>query len=301
MNKKGFKSGFVTILGRPNVGKSTLMNQLVGQKVAIMTDKAQTTRNRIQAIYTDNEAQVIFVDTPGIHKPKHALGEFMVQTAFASLKGVDAIFVVVNATEPIGPGDRLVIDSIREANVPVFLLINKIDLIHPDALFGIIASYQSEYAFQEIFPISAKTGRNLDSLMTNLKAILPEGPMYYPKDHITDHPEYFIVAELIREKILYFTREEVPHSVAVNVNRMRHNEEGRLEIEATILVERDSQKGIIIGKHGDLIKKVKQLARRDIEKLLGEKVSMEVWVKVQKRWRDRQSQLKELGYQQKDY
>lgn len=301
MNKKGFKSGFVTILGRPNVGKSTLMNQLVGQKVAIMTDKAQTTRNRIQAIYTDNEAQVIFVDTPGIHKPKHALGEFMVQTAFASLKGVDAIFVVVNATEPIGPGDRLVIDSIREANVPVFLLINKIDLIHPDALFGIIASYQSEYAFQEIFPISAKTGRNLDSLMTNLKAILPEGPMYYPKDHITDHPEYFIVAELIREKILYFTREEVPHSVAVNVNRMRHNEEGRLEIEATILVERDSQKGIIIGKHGDLIKKVKQLARRDIEKLLGEKVSMEVWVKVQKRWRDRQSQLNELGYQQKDY
>lgn len=297
----GFKSGFVTIIGRPNVGKSTFMNHIIGKKIAIMSDKAQTTRNKIQAIYTDKHAQIIFIDTPGVHKPKHALGDFMVNMAMDSLKGVDAILVVVNATEKIGPGDRIVMESTKNRNVPVFLLINKIDLVRPDDLLAIIESFTSEYDFDQVFPMSAKDGTNTEAIIQKLIEILPEGPQYYPDDQMSDHPEYFVVAEFIREKILYFTREEIPHSVAVQVSKMRHNEEGEMEIDATIIVERKSQKGIIIGKNGSLIKKIRQLARKDIQRLLGEKVNLELWVKVQKNWRDQKSQLKDLGYKPEDY
>ncbi|MBG9983395.1 GTPase Era [Aerococcaceae bacterium DSM 111022] len=299
--KNEFKSGFVTLIGRPNVGKSTLLNRFVGQKIAIMSDKAQTTRNRIQAVYTDNDAQVVFIDTPGIHKPKHALGDFMLKTAFSSLQGVDVVLVVVNAGEKIGPGDRLVIERIQNVDTPVFLLINKIDLVTPDELLPIIESYTKEYDFDEVFPISATEGNNVPELMASIKEYLPEGPQYYPANQVSDHPEYFVVAEFIREKILHLTREEVPHSVAVHVESMKRNEDDKIEVSAVIYVERDSQKGIIIGKKGSMIKKIGTMARRDIEQLLGDKVYLELFVKVQKDWRDRKQSLVDLGYRQEDY
>ena len=298
---KEIKSGFVTIIGRPNVGKSTLLNHFVGQKIAIMSDKAQTTRNKIQAVLTLDDAQVIFIDTPGVHKPKHHLGNFMVNAAVDAIKGVDLVLVVVNANEKMGPGDLRVIDYARNSQLPVFLVINKIDLIHPDQLLSVIDGYRQEFEFTEIYPISAIQGNNTEALLEGIKNALPIGPQYYPSDQITDHPEYFVVSEFIREKILFFTREEIPHSVAVQVNRMRHNDENEMEIEATIVVERESQKGIIIGKNGALIKKVKKLARKDIENLLGEKVFLDLWVKVQKDWRNRSNQLKDLGYRPEDY
>lgn len=301
MNNKDFKSGFITIIGRPNVGKSTLLNRFVGQKVAIMSDKAQTTRNRIQGVVTDEESQVVFIDTPGIHKPKHALGDFMLKAAYSALKGVDGILVVVNAAEKIGPGDRLVIERIKQADIPVFLVINKIDLVTPDELFPIIDSYRQEHDFDEIYPISATEGNNVDELIKGIKNILPTGPQYYPADQVMDHPEYFIVAEFIREKILELTREEIPHSVAVQVESMKRNEDDKIEIQAAIIVERSSQKGIIIGAQGSMIKKIGQRARRDIEILLGDKVYLELWVKVQKNWRDRRAQLNDFGYRPDNY
>ena len=301
MENNKFKSGFITIIGRPNVGKSTLLNRLVGQKVAIMSDKAQTTRNRIQGVVTDEESQIVFIDTPGIHKPKHALGDFMLNAAYSALKGVDGILVVVNASEKIGPGDRLVIERVKQANIPVFLVINKIDLVTPDELLPIIDSYRQEHDFDEIFPISATEGNNVDALVKGIKEIIPEGPQYYPADQVMDHPEYFIVAEFIREKILELTREEIPHSVAVQVESMRRNEDDKIEIQAAIIVERSSQKGIIIGAQGSMIKKIGQRARRDIEILLGDKVYLDLWVKVQKNWRDRRTQLNDFGYQPDNY
>lgn len=301
MNNKDFKSGFITIIGRPNVGKSTLLNRFVGQKVAIMSDKAQTTRNRIQGVVTDEESQVVFIDTPGIHKPKHALGDFMLKAAYSALKGVDGILVVVNAAEKIGPGDRLVIERIKQADIPVFLVINKIDLVTPDELFPIIDSYRQEHDFDEIYPISATEGNNVDELIKGIKNTLPTGPQYYPADQVMDHPEYFIVAEFIREKILELTREEIPHSVAVQVESMKRNEDDKIEIQAAIIVERSSQKGIIIGAQGSMIKKIGQRARRDIEILLGDKVYLDLWVKVQKNWRDRRAQLNDFGYRPDNY
>ncbi|MFL2128013.1 GTPase Era [Ruoffia sp. FAM 26255] len=301
MENNKFKSGFITIIGRPNVGKSTLLNRFVGQKVAIMSDKAQTTRNRIQGVVTDEESQIVFIDTPGIHKPKHALGDFMLNAAYSALKGVDGILVVVNASEKIGPGDRLVIERVKQANIPVFLVINKIDLVTPDELLPIIDSYRQEHDFDEIFPISATEGNNVDALVKGIKEIIPEGPQYYPADQVMDHPEYFIVAEFIREKILELTREEIPHSVAVQVESMRRNEDDKIEIQAAIIVERSSQKGIIIGAQGSMIKKIGQRARRDIEILLGDKVYLDLWVKVQKNWRDRRTQLNDFGYQPDNY
>ena len=250
-NNQNFRSGFVAIIGRPNVGKSTLLNRLVGQKIAIMSDKAQTTRNKIQGVYTREDAQIVFIDTPGIHKPKHALGEFMVKTAYSSLQGVDAVLVVVNANEKIGPGDRFVIDKIKNIEVPVFLLINKIDLLTGDELLPVIDSFSQEFDFDQIFPISATEGDNVPQMLESLIDILPEGPQYYPADQIMDHPEYFLVAELIREKILHLTREEIPHSVAVQVHSMQRNEDDKVEVQASIIVERKSQKGI--GKSTGLI------------------------------------------------
>lgn len=301
MNKQSFKSGFVAIIGRPNVGKSTLLNRFVGQKIAIMSDKAQTTRNKIQGVLTDDDAQLVFIDTPGIHKPKHALGDFMVNTAYSALKGVDAILAVVNAAEKIGPGDRVVLERVKNASVPVFLIVNKIDLISPNDLLAIIESYTREYEFDQVFPISALQGNNVPELIAALKETMPEGPQYYPTNQVMDHPEYFVVAEFIREKILLLTQEEIPHSVAVQVQSMQRNENGKIEVQATIIVERKSQKGIIIGAGGQMIKKIGQLARRDIEALLDDKVYLDLWVKVQKNWRDRQTQLNDFGYKPDNY
>lgn len=301
MNDKEFKSGFITILGRPNVGKSTLLNRFVGQKVAIMSDKAQTTRNRIQAVMTDDTSQIVFIDTPGIHKPKHALGEFMLDAAYGALKGVDGLLVVVNAAEDLGPGDRLVIERASRVDVPVFLVINKIDLVDPDTLLPIIDKYRQEHDFDEIFPISATEGINTDELVEGIKKILPIGPQYYPSDQVMDHPEFFVVQEFIREKVLQLTREEIPHSVAVQVESMHRNEDNKIEIQAAIIVERKSQKGIIIGKQGTMIKQIGQRARRDIETLLGDKVYLDLWVKVQKNWRNQYHNLNEFGYQPDNY
>lgn len=301
MNKQPFKSGFVAIIGRPNVGKSTLLNRFVGQKIAIMSDKAQTTRNKIQGVLTDEDAQLVFIDTPGIHKPKHALGDFMVNTAYSALKGVDAILVVVNAAEKIGPGDRTVLEHVKNVSVPVFLLVNKIDLVSPDDLLPIIESYTNDYQFDQVFPISALQGNNVPELIATLKDTMPEGPQYYPANQVMDHPEYFVVAEFIREKILLLTKEEIPHSVAVQVQSMQRNENDKIEVQATIIVERKSQKGIIIGAGGQMIKKIGQLARRDIEALLDDKVYLDLWVKVQKNWRDRQTNLNDFGYKPDNY
>ncbi|MHC5227476.1 GTPase Era [Enterococcus sp. LJL99] len=295
------KSGFVAIVGRPNVGKSTLLNRIVGQKIAIMSDKAQTTRNKIQGIYTVPEAQIVFIDTPGIHKPKHRLGDFMVETAYSALREVDAVLFMVSADQKRGKGDDFIIERLKAMNSPVYLVINKIDKIHPDDLLAIIEDYSNQMDFAEIVPISATEGNNFDRLMSLLVEQMPEGPQYFPDDQITDHPEYFIVSELIREKVLLLTRDEIPHSVAVVVDSMKRDEHDKVHIQATIIVERDSQKGIIIGKGGKMLKQVGTKARLDIEYLLDDKVYLELWVKVQKDWRDKKIYLQDFGYRKDDY
>ena len=253
---KQFKSGFVAIVGRPNVGKSTFMNYVLGQKIAIMSDKAQTTRNKIQGIYTNQDCQIVFLDTPGIHKPKHELGNFMVESAYSALKEVDAVLFMVNAAEKRGPGDDFIIEKLKKIKTPVFLVLNKIDLISPDELLDRVESYQETIPFAGIIPISVLQGNNVQELMTTLTNHLPEGPQYYPSDQITDHPEYFVVSELIREKILHLTKEEIPHSVAVTVDKMQKDEFDKVHVYANIIVERPTQKGIIIGKGGKLLKEI---------------------------------------------
>jgi GTP-binding protein Era len=298
---KGYKSGFVSIIGRPNVGKSTLLNRIIGQKITIMSDKAQTTRNKIQGIHTTDSEQIVFIDTPGIHKPKHRLGDFMVDSALSTLGEVDAVLFLVNVNEKRGPGDNFILEKLKQVSSPVFLVLNKIDLVHPDELLPIIEDYQSEADFAEIIPISASEGNNVERLLEVLNGYLPEGPPFYPEDQVSDHPEYFIVSELIREKVLELTREEVPHSVAVIVERMTRNEDDKVQVDATIVVERKSQKGIIIGKGGKMLKQIGTRARRDIEVLLGDKIYLELWVKVQKDWRDKQFYLQDFGYKPEDY
>lgn len=301
-NNKGFKSGFISIIGRPNVGKSTFLNHVVGQKIAIMSDKPQTTRNKVQGVVTTDDAQMIYIDTPGIHKPKHRLGDFMVKVARNTLGEVDVILFMVNAEQKIGPGDRFIMEMLENTKTPVFLVINKIDLVHPDALLETIISYQSEYDFAEVVPISALNGNNTDALLETLKKYLPEGPKYYPDEQVTDHPERFIISEFIREKVLHLTREEIPHSVAVVIEKIEREEDrDMVNIMATIVVDRDSQKGIVIGKRGALLKEVGTQARKDIEMLLGSKVFLELWVKVQKDWRNRPSRLVEFGFNDEDY
>lgn len=295
------KSGFVAIVGRPNVGKSTLLNQIVGQKIAIMSDKAQTTRNKIQGVYTTPEAQLIFIDTPGIHKPKHRLGDFMVESAYSALREVDAVLFMISADQKRGRGDDFIIERLKNVQSPVYLIINKIDKVHPDELLGIIEDYSAQMPFAQVVPISATEGNNVDRLMEVLIAEMPEGPQYFPDDQVTDHPEYFIVSELIREKVLFLTRDEVPHSVAVVVDSMKRNENDKIQIQATIIVERDSQKGIIIGKGGKMLKEIGTKARKDIENLLGDKVFLELWVKVQKDWRDKRVYLQDFGYRKEEY
>ena len=301
MNRKGYKSGFVSIIGRPNVGKSTFLNRIIGQKIAIMSDKPQTTRNKIQGVYTENDAQVIFIDTPGIHKPKHKLGDFMVKMAQTTLKEVDIVLFMVNAVEGFGRGEEFIIEKLKETKQPVFLVINKIDQLHPEQLLELIDQYRKLHEFAEIVPISALDGNNVDALIGTIKKYLPEGPQYYPENQVTDHPERFIIAELIREKVLHLTREEVPHSVAVVIDAIQKREGGAVYINATIVVERASQKGIIIGKQGKMLKEVGKRARFDIEALLGYKVFLEVWVIVQKDWRNKMSQLRDLGFREDEY
>ncbi|MFD1018793.1 GTPase Era [Thalassobacillus hwangdonensis] len=297
-----FKSGFIAIIGRPNVGKSTFMNRVIGQKIAIMSDKPQTTRNKIQGVYTDAESQIVFIDTPGIHKPKHKLGDFMVKMAEHSLNEVDAIMFMINAEEGYGRGDQFIIDRLSNVDKPVYLIINKIDRVHPDDLLPLIDQYKEKLDFQEIIPISALEGNNVNHLLKVLKEELPEGPQYYPEDQVTDHPERFIISEMIREKALHLTREEVPHSIAVVIEGIKRREDkDMVDIQAVIIVERSSQKGIIIGKRGSMLKEIGQRAREDIEALLGSKVFLELWVKVQKDWRNKQLQLSEFGYRDDEY
>jgi len=298
---KSFKSGFVAIVGRPNVGKSTFMNYVLGQKIAIMSDKAQTTRNKIQGVYTKDNAQIVFLDTPGIHKPKHELGEFMVKSAYSALKEVDAVLFMVNVSEKRGPGDDFIIEKLKGIKTPIFLVLNKIDLVTPEVLLERVESYKDALDFAGVFPISVLQGNNVNELMEALINALPEGPQYYPADQITDHPEYFVVSELIREKILQLTQEEIPHSVAVTVDKMQKDEFDKVHVYANIIVERKSQKGIIIGKGGRLLKEIGTRARRDIQQLLGNKVYLELWVKVEKDWRKRKSNLQEYGYRETDY
>ncbi|KJL04747.1 GTPase Era [Priestia aryabhattai] len=301
MSNNEFKSGFVSIIGRPNVGKSTFLNRVIGQKIAIMSDKPQTTRNKIQGVYTEDQAQIVFIDTPGIHKPKHKLGDFMMKVAQNTLKEVDLILFMINATEGLGRGDEFIIERLKDTKTPVFLVINKIDEIHPDELFSIITNYKDLYPFAEIVPISALQGNNVERLLDQIKQRLPEGPQYYPADQVTDHPERFIVTELIREKVLHATREEIPHSIAVVMDSMQRRDNGAVYVGATIIVERDSQKGIVIGKQGKMLKEVGRKARADIEALLGSKVFLELWVKVQKDWRNRASHLRDFGFREDEY
>ncbi|QIZ09938.1 GTPase Era [Priestia megaterium] len=299
---KGYKSGFISIIGRPNVGKSTFLNRVIGQKIAIMSDKAQTTRNKIQGVLTVNDAQMIFIDTPGIHKPKHKLGDFMMKVAVNTLKEVDLILFMVNAEEGFGRGEEFILEKFQTVNTPIFLVINKIDQVHPDKLLPIIESYKEKYPFKEIVPISALEGNNVEQLLGQIKSFLPEGPQYYPADQVTDHPERFIITELIREKALHLTREEIPHSLAVVLDKMERREGKEIiDVMATVIVERDSQKGIIIGKQGSMLKEIGKRARVDIENLLGSKVYLELWVKVQKDWRNKMSQLRDYGFNEDEY
>ena len=295
-NDTKHKSGFIAVIGRPNVGKSTLINSLIGQKIAIMSDKPQTTRNRILCILTRPEAQIVFLDTPGIHKRKHKLGEYMEKAAEGTLKEVDAIFFVVDATEKMGPGEYYILERLQATAKPVILVVNKIDLIEKQDVLPIISNYSEKYPFVGVVPISAKTEDNLDALIEEVEKYLPEGPQYYPDDMVTDQPERLIVAELVREKALQLTRDEVPHAIAVDVDEMKTRDNGDVYVRATIYVERDSQKGIIIGAKGSMLKEIGRLAREDIEMLLGNKCFLDLWVKVKKDWRDRDSVLKGFGF-----
>jgi len=296
MKKQAFKSGFVAIVGRPNVGKSTLMNKIIGQKIAIMSDKPQTTRNKIHGVYTSAEQQIVFLDTPGIHKRQSKLGDFMNQTALNTLGEVEAALFLIDASEGMGGGDRYIAEQLKNVRTPVILVMNKIDKVEPEALLPLIEEYRKLHDFAEIVPVSAMHGNNVSTLLEQIGKYLPEGPQYYPEDQVTDHPEQFVCAELIREKILQMTREEVPHSIAVTIEDMKVQDNGVVYISAVIFVERDSQKGIIIGKQGAMLKEVGKRARTDIQNLLGSKIYMDLWVKVKKDWRNQERVLRDLGF-----
>lgn len=298
MKQEGFHSGFVAIIGRTNVGKSTFLNRILHQKVAIVSNKPQTTRNRIVGVYHGDQTQIVFLDTPGFHKPKHRLNELMLKTTVNTLEGLDAIVYVVEPERSIGPGDRYILDLLQPIETPVLLAINKIDLVRREALLPVIDMYSQAREFAEIIPMSALNNDNVDDAVATITRYLPEGPQYYPDDMVTDQPERFVVAELIREKVFQATREEIPYSIAVVVDHMRPREEddALLDIDATIYVERDSQKGILIGKGGSMLKRVGSQARREIEMILGTKVFLHVWVKVRKKWRMDEQSLRMLGY-----
>ncbi len=297
MSEGKFKSGFVSIIGRPNVGKSTLLNTLIGEKIAIVSDKPQTTRNKILGIKNLSGVQIVFLDTPGIHKPRHKLNEYMVKTALSTLYEVDIILFMVEAGEPFGSGDRYIIDLLSKVTRPVFLLINKVDKVQKGVVLPQIEEYRQLYPFKEFFPVSALCGDNLDRLLDSIVKELPEGPQYFPEDITTDQPMRFIASEIIREKIFQLTHQEIPYSIAVEIEDFKESEERNLAIiRGVIFVERDSQKGIVIGKGGAMLKKVGQLAREEIEAIMGIKVFLELWVKVKDRWQSDDRILKMLGY-----
>ncbi len=294
-----YKSGFVTLIGRPNVGKSTLMNRLIGQKIAITSNKPQTTRNRIQTVYTSDEGQIVFVDTPGIHKAKNKLGNYMVNVAERTLSEVDVILWLVEPSNFIGAGEQHIIEQLKKVHTPVILVINKVDTVKREELLPYIDTYRKQMEFQEIVPVSALKGDNTDTLISCIMKYLPYGPAFYDEDTVTDQPMRQIVAELIREKALRLLEEEIPHGIAVSIEQMRF-QKNICHIEATIVCERESHKGIIIGKGGSMLKKIGSTARPDIEDLLEQQVNLQLWVKVKKDWRDSDFLMKNFGYNPKD-
>lgn len=292
-----YKSGFVTIIGRTNVGKSTLMNALLGEKISIISSKPQTTRNEIKGILSGEGYQIVFLDTPGLHKPKNKLSEFMIKTALDTLDEVDCVLFMVEADSDVGSGDRYIAELLKDVKTPIILVLNKIDKVNEEILSQRIEAYKELGNFKDVVWISAEKGQNLDKLVNVIKEVLPEGPQYFPEDMVTDQPERNIISELIREKMLYFLKEEVPHGTAVDIERIKPMEgKDVIEVDATIYCEKDSHKMIIIGKNGSMIKKIGTAARLDIERLLGSKVFLQLWVKVKKDWRNDERILKILGY-----
>ncbi len=299
--EKQKKSGFVTLIGRPNVGKSTLMNRIVGQKVAITSSKPQTTRHRIRAVHTEERGQIVFVDTPGIHKAKNKLGEYMVSAAENTLRDVDLILWLVEPTNFIGAGERHIVEQLEKVKVPVFLIMNKIDKVKREELLGFIDTYRKIYDFAEIIPVSALTGDNEDVVLEQIFQYLPEGPMFYEEDTLTDQTERQLAAELIREKALQCLSEEIPHGIAVAIDKMKARPGKKLvDVEATIICERESHKGIVIGKGGAMLKKIGSAARFEMERMLERKVNLKLWVKVRKEWRDSDIMIKNFGYDKKE-
>lgn len=299
--KENFKSGFVAIIGRPNVGKSTLMNHLIGQKIAITSKKPQTTRNKIQTVYTCEDGQIIFLDTPGIHKAKNKLGEYMVNVAEQTLKDVDVILWLVEPTTYIGAGEKHIAEQLQKTSLPVILVINKVDTVKKEDILQVIDNYRKLYDFAEIIPASALRGQNTKDIVNSLFKYMPYGPMFYDEDTVTDQPQRQIVAEIIREKALHALDEEIPHGIAVTIEKMRERKGQHIvDIEATIICERDSHKGIIIGKQGSMLKKIGSNARFEIEKMLAERVNLKIWVKVKKDWRDSDTLMKNFGYNKKE-
>ncbi|ACB84788.1 GTPase Era [Natranaerobius thermophilus] len=297
MEEEIFYSGFVSVIGRPNAGKSTLINYILGEKVVITSDKPQTTRNKIQCVYNGENSQIIFLDTPGMHKPKHKLGEKMVKAVDESLNEMDAILFVIDVSVPFGKGETMLVERLARLSTPVILVMNKMDLVDEDLAREKTEKIKEKLSPESIHYISALYGNNLVDLLGELENLMPEGPKYYPEDQLIDQPERFVVSELIREKLLNYTQEEIPHSVAVEIMLMENREDQDLiDIEAVIYVERESQKKIVIGRRGKLLKKVGQEARRDIENLLGSQIYLDLWVKNQKDWRNRERFLRELGY-----
>lgn len=296
------KTGFISLIGRPNAGKSTLINQILDRKIAITSSKPQTTRTRITGIFTTSDAQMVFIDTPGIHKPKDRLNQYMVEAARSTIYEGDVIFYVVDASVPFGPGEQFILDCLKDIDVPVFLLLNKIDCMTSEEIMRTIVKWQTRREFAEIFPLSAERGDNVDRLLETVKGYLIEGPNFYPEDAVTDQPERIVMSELIREKILRLTEEEVPHSVAVVIEHMERDEsDDKLIVHAAIYTERQSQKAIIIGKQGQMIKRIGTAARRDIEELLGEKIYLKLWVRVKENWRNREGVLHDFGYDMEDF
>lgn len=294
-----YKSGFVTLIGRPNVGKSTLMNRLIGQKIAITSNKPQTTRNRIQTVLTTEEGQIVFVDTPGIHKAKNKLGEYMVNVAERTLNEVDVVLWLVEPTAFIGAGEKHIAEQLGKVKTPVVLVINKVDMVKKEEILGFIDAYRKIYDFAEIVPVSARNGDNTEELVKVILKYLPYGPQFYDEDTVTDQPERQIVAELIREKALHSLNDEIPHGIAVAIDSMKYRRK-IVDIDATIICERDSHKGIIIGKQGVMLKKIGSTARYEIEKMLDMKVNLKLWVKVKKDWRDSDFLIKNFGYTKED-
>ena len=301
MENAKFKSGFATLIGRPNVGKSTLMNHLIGQKIAITSNKPQTTRNRIQTVYTSKEGQIVFLDTPGIHKAKNKLGEYMVNVAERTLKEVDVVLWLVEPTDFIGKGEQHIAEQLRKANVPVILIMNKIDTVDKSQIEGFMEKYRGIFDFADMIPVCALRGVNMERVIQSIFRYLPYGPKYYDDDTVTDQPQRQIAAELIREKALRCLEEEIPHGIAVSIEKMKERRGGEImDIEATIICERDSHKGIVIGKGGAMLRKIGSQARGEIEKMLEMKVNLQLWVKVKKDWRDSDYMIKNFGYDKKE-